>query len=261
MRVTLNQSNHTYTDNKGQLYKAVSSVIAQYKQPFNAHAKQPNGKTLIQNYAEKHGESEQYWLDKWDEKRDYACVKGTAFHNLKELYVNGQSIHKSMPVRNYNLQWQLPEREGMFHLLEPGVYTEMALWNYLHRVAGTPDLTTIFPSGEFDIDDYKTNGKFETESFRGRTMKWPFHQLPDCHIGHYTVQLSIYAWLLEQFGLKARSLKLHHYDIPEKDVERILQEGILPDIEPTIHEVPYLHKEIDTIMKSRLVELKAQRRR
>ncbi len=262
MRVTLDHSTHTYKDQKGQFYKAVSSVISEYKHPFDAYAKQANGKTLISNYVEKHGESEQYWLDKWEAKKDFACEKGTAFHNLKELVVNSQSYHpvhgKLHRVRNFEQQWQIAQREGLFHLLEPGVYTEMVLWNYIHRIAGTPDKTIIHEDGTFDIDDYKTNGEFKTQGFKGRVMKWPFIELPDAHLGYYTVQLSLYAWMLVQFGLKPGKLRLLHYDIPDSQVPSIVRDGILPDIEPTIYEVPYIEELIDTIMKDRLLQLKKQ---
>lgn len=265
MRVTLNHSNHVYKDGKGQTYKSVSSIITQYKHPFDACKKDKHGKTLIENYAAKHGQTEQYWLDKWEKHKDWACEKGSAFHDLKEMLVNGRGIHKTdkveLPVQNPNKQWQLPAHEGMFNLLWPGVYTELTIWNYQHRIAGTADLITIYPDRTFDIDDYKTNGKFETSSFMGRPMKYPCTNLPDCHLGHYTLQLSLYAWMLIQFGLKPGKLRLHHYDIPESEVESIVKHGILPEIQPTIYQVVYAADEVAAITKERLTELARSKRR
>jgi hypothetical protein len=131
----------------------------------------------------------------------------------------------------------------------------------MHKVAGTADKIIIYEDKTFDVDDYKTNGKFNTTSFRGQCMKYPCTNLPDCHLGHYTLQLSLYAWMLKQFGLKPGKLRLHHYDIPDEAVDQIIYEGILPDIEPTIHEVAYVEREVTQIMKERLAELKQQRRR
>ena len=135
MRVTLNTDNHTYKDEQGQFFKSVSSIISQYKHPFNPHKKMPNRQTLIQNYVEKNGESEQYWLDVWEAKKDYACNKGTAFHDLKELVVNSQSVQRTgkfeLPVQNLEFQWQLPRYEGRIDLLWPGMYTELIIWNYM----------------------------------------------------------------------------------------------------------------------------------
>jgi hypothetical protein len=264
MRVTLEPVKHIYTDNKGQTYKSVSSFISKYKHPFDPYKKGTNGKTLIANYTAKHGQTEQYWLAKWEEKRDWACEKGHAFHDLKEMVVNGRGTHiagnRETIVRNYNQQWQIPEREGRFDLLEPGTYTELCLWNYAHRAAGTADLVTVYRDGTFDIDDYKTNGEFKTTGFAGAVMKYPCTNLPDCHLGHYTLQLSMYAWFLIQFGLKPNKLRLHHYDIPDKEVDSIVKLGILPNIKPTVYEVPYIGHEVKLIMVERSAELKRLRR-
>lgn len=265
MRVTLEHSKHIYTDTKGQVYRSVSSFISQYKHPFDPYKITKDGKTLLQNYVEKNGQTEQYWLDRWDDVRDYACEKGHAFHDLKEMVVNNRGVHiverREMPVQNHNKQWQLPAHEGRFDLLWPGVYTELTLWNYAHRIAGTADLVTIYPDRTFDIDDYKTNGKFQTEAFKGQPMKYPCTNLQDCHLGHYTLQLSLYAWMLIQFGLKPRNLRLHHYDIPESEVDKIIKQGILPDIEPTIHEVGFTEREVFLVMQERTIELKRLKRK
>ena len=243
MRVILNEADHTYTDERGQYYKSVSSVIAQYKQPFDPYKIMVNGQTLIANYVAKHGFSEQYWLDNWAGKRDYACEKGHAFHYLKEMYVNNQAFVKArnrfMPVQNQNQQWMIKTYEGLFGQLKPGVYTELCIWNALALLAGTADLVTIYPDRTFDIDDYKTNGEFKTESFQGRPMKFPCINLMDCHLGHYTLQLNLYAWMLAQFGLTPNNLRILHYDIPEDKVEQIVRFGVLPEIEPTVYEIGY----------------------
>ena len=96
----------------------------------------------------------------------------------------------------------------------------------------------------------------------GACMKlYPCLNLPDCHLGHYTLQLSLYAWMLIQFGLIPGRLELLHYDIPDREVKAIVEQGILPDIEPTVHEVAYAEKEVSLVMKERLNELKIQRRK
>lgn len=264
MRVILEPVKHIYKDTKGQTYKSVSSIIELYKHPFNAHKVMPNGKTLLQNYVTKNGESEQYWLKVWEEKKDYACEKGTAFHDLKEIVLNNQAVHctgrMELPVQNVNKLWQLPNYEGNFNLLPPGVYTELTLWNYMHRIAGTADVVIIYPDRTFEIADYKTNGEFKTSGFQGRCMKYPCINLPDCHLGHYTLQLSLYAWMLIQFGLTPRNLTLLHYAIPDSEVIAIVKHGILPDIDPTLYSVAYAEQEVTWVMKDRLMELKRMRR-
>jgi hypothetical protein len=265
MRVILEPKKHIYTDNRGQVYRSVSSIIAQYKHPFDPYKPAANGKTILENYVEKNGQTEQYWLDTWEAKKDYACIKGHVFHDLKEMVMNGRGVHRTelmdLPVQNVNRLWQMPNHEGNFHLLPPGVYTELCLWTYQYKIAGTADIITIYPDKTFDVDDYKTNGEFKTEGFRGAVMKYPCTNLPDCHLGHYTLQLSLYAWMITQFGFKPRKLRLHHYDIPPKDAERIIKEGVLPDVVPTIHEVVYAEKEVAIVMEQRALELRKLKRK
>ena len=255
MRVILEPITHTYKDETGRLYTPVSHIISDYKEKFDPYKVMPNGGTLISNYVAKHGHTETYWLDLWEEKKNRACEKGTAFHNLKELAINGRGIvrvgQEELNVHNIDYVWRVNSMEGVFGKLPPGVYTELCLWNYKAKIAGTADVVTIYPDKTFDIDDHKTNGKFEIEGFRGKTMKYPFNKLPDCNLGHYTVQLSLYAWMLEQHGLKCRALRLHHYTIPEDQVDNIILNGIMPNITPVIYTVDYVKQDIETLIKQR----------
>lgn len=266
MRVTLDQATHTYTDDSGLKYKSVSAIIGEYKQPFDPNKVTETGKTIMENYVEKHGGTEEVHLQAWEDNKNWACDKGTAFHDLKEMVVNAQGYYKTaegdiLPVRNIELVWQAIG-EGNFHLLPPGVYTELILWNYKAQAAGTADVVVIYPDRTFDIDDYKTNGKFKTTPWydrqlkRNRMMKFPCFELPDCHLGHYTVQLNLYAWFLIQFGLTPRNLRILHYDIPEEDVPGIVEHGILPDIKPTIHEVGYDENLTKNLTQQRIQHLK-----
>jgi hypothetical protein len=269
MRVTLDEVSHTYTDGRGLIYKSVSSIISQYKQPFDPHRVTENKKTILENFIDKNGGTAEQHLTAWDNHRDWACEKGHAFHSLKELIVNARGIFVTMegvelPVRNIELVWQAVG-EGRFDKLLPGVYTELVMWNLITRTAGTADVVIVYPDRTFDILDYKTNGKFQTRPWwdkvtkTNRRMKYPCFEQPDCHLGHYTVQLNIYAWFLIQFGLKPRNLRILHYDIPTEDVPSIVQDGILPEIEPTSYEIDYnptLTKTIMDLRKSYLQTLK-----
>lgn len=269
MRITLDHPTHTYTDERGLKYKSVSSIIGEYKQPFDPYKLTENNKTLIANFVDKHGGSEAEHLRAWEENKNWACEKGTAFHDLKEMIVNARGIFITLdgielPVRNIELVWRTVG-DGRFDKLLPGVYTELVLWNYLTRSAGTADIVVIYPDMSFSIYDYKTNGKFKVNpwwdksSKTYRMMKYPCFEQPDVHLGHYTVQLNIYAWFLIQFGLKLRDLKILHYDIPIEGVPNIVQGGILPDVEPTIYDIDYNDLMVDNIMKNHKSQLKLRR--
>jgi hypothetical protein len=255
MLVSLDHTTHTYTDERGRLYKSVSSLISDYKQPFEPHKVMANGKTLIENYVYKNGGTVNSQLGAWDEKRDYACDRGHAFHSLKELAVISSSYYRAndqlLPVRNISYLWNIIG-EGRFSMLPPGVYTEMLLWNYTARIAGTADLVIIYPDRTFSIKDYKTNGEFRTEAYQNRLMKPPFHNHYDCHMGYYTAQLSFYAWMLIQYGYRLRDLELLHYNLSPEDSGLIMELQLMPpSLQPTPYQVLFDQPAVEEVLEDR----------
>ena len=124
------------------------------------------------------------------------------------------------------------------YMLPDGYYPELLVWNEKCGIAGQADkvfLETIGNTRYVDIDDYKTNNKIKTESayvkkLKGRVMmKKPLGHLMDCNHTHYNLQISTYAWVMEQFGFKVRNLAFHHYNKPyvlnylKREVEMMLE--------------------------------------
>jgi hypothetical protein len=96
-------------------------------------------------------------------------------------------------------------------------YAELGIYNTELLISGKIDLVAI-KGNEFIIVDWKTNkddiryesGYYEKDIEGNRTknfiykneyMKYPLHFLADSVGNHYNLQVSGYAWLLEQFGL------------------------------------------------------------
>lgn len=244
LNVTLEPISHTYSDTNGSKYTPVSSILSKYKEPFDPYKITKDGLTLIANYVLKHGESEQYWLAEWKKANKHGCDRGSAFHDIRESVHN--KLHqverpKIFPVQDF--QKVTDRNPGIdYSQLPNGSYRELTLFNRRFMIAGQAD-NVIIEDGYFDIDDDKTNGNFETMSFkppRGqhRMMLYPLQSLMDCHLYHYTMQLSTYAWMLEQFGLKARKLRLLHYQITPEHEEQMAA-GKYPDVEPTLYYVNY----------------------
>lgn len=235
MKVTLYEENHTYRHEDGRIYDSVSHVISKYKRPFNAYQ-------ASIDYAFKHGMTPEYWRAKWDESRDLACNRGTAFHNTKELFVLNSAFYRTdvgfLPVHNWK-QLRDTREDYTYSDLPAGVYVELTLCNHQIMVAGTADKVIIYPDGTFDIEDYKTNREFKMKGFQNQMMKAPLKDVPDAHAGHYGTQLNIYAWMLAQYGLRPRKLRITHYSIPAEENEAVLAGEALPHIEPTIYHVGY----------------------
>jgi hypothetical protein len=117
---------------------------------------------------------------------------------------------------NYDVKFAIDT--NLFETLEDGFYPELILWNDNYRVAGTSDrifVETILGDRFVDIDDYKTNATIDKKSFyvKGegyRMMLPPVNHMMDCKHNYYWLQVSIYAYMLEQMGFIVRKVGYHH---------------------------------------------------
>ncbi|MDG1314735.1 MAG: hypothetical protein P8P29_04310 [Flavobacteriaceae bacterium] len=96
--------------------------------------------------------------------------------------------------------------------IKDGYYSEMLLWNDRFGLAGLADrvfVETVDNIRYVDIYDYKTNEKLD-DSFM-QYMLFPVNNLPHSKMNLYMLQLSLYGWMLEQFGFVVRNLAIQHY--------------------------------------------------
>lgn len=102
---------------------------------------------------------------------------------------------------------EMLHRRGLvFHRTEMVVYDTRVL-----HVAGSVDLILRNPrDNSFIVVDYKRSKKLEHSSFRGMTRgKYPCHEMQDCNVAHYTLQLNVYAYILETvYGMRVTELWL-----------------------------------------------------
>lgn len=171
----------------------------------------------------------------WREKNTKATTKGTAYHKQQEqnLYDKKNILHQEimLPVVKREVQ----KGDNQFsEIKENGCYPEYLVFNNDVMLAGQMDVLYAV-DGNVWIEDYKTNEKLVFEAYNKKTMKYPFECIQDCSFGHYTLQLSIYGWMMEQMGMSVKELTIIH------DNKRI--------------PVQYIKKEIDEAMKIRRGEL------
>ena len=62
--------------------------------------------------------------------------------------------------------------------------------------------------------EIKKKGGFSSITRQEQKMRYPLNNLPDCNFYHYSLQLSTYAWMLQQINPKfnIKDLILNHYD-------------------------------------------------
>ena len=87
------------------------------------------------------------------------------------------------------------------------------------KVSGQIDLL-IVDGLDITIIDWKTNQKIDKQSFYDKNrksnvmMKHPLNNLQDCNFNHYQLQLSLYAYMLQQINplYNIKHLKIVHID-------------------------------------------------
>lgn len=149
-------------------------------------------------------------------------------------------------------------RNTDYHKIMKGKRTGMSLIRYIESIEiidtvptkclGVESNTHTYLAGKQFIKTHNTNAKIDFESFQAydkntrskkpRMMNPPVSHLQDCNGIHYTIQLSLYAYFLEQFGYTCKSLTLIHL-ITDKD-HNIIQEVKYP--------LEYIKKDIKKIL-------------
>lgn len=197
---------------------------------------------------------QQQILNNWKKENKKSTDKGTEYHNTKETnaFINGAAINKYnlkcynigaeklLDYNNYSIA------DNLYNLCE-GFYPELLVFNEEALLAGQADKVFITEFGGekyVDIGDFKTNKKISKESFIGSSrkhtyLKPPLNHIMDSNYWHYALQLSTYAFMLEKFGFRVRSLYLEHYD--------------------EIYFLPYLFNEIQNIYEIKLAINKLKR--
>jgi len=222
------EDGHKYFLNGEQL-PSVSEVTHKFCQyPFNEEEQ-------AIKYAEKHGETPQYWLDKWKFNSLRATTSGTLVHEFGESLGWLRNGHPELitesckPKYIKDKNWLIPTRpkeeavlkfwdevytkENVhFVLAETKVYTgkNPSLTNLNQNYCGTFDLLWYYKHPTDDsksgliILDYKTNKELTKDFSRemGKFLLPPFGDLYEESLSYYTLQLSCYQLPLEDIGLK-----------------------------------------------------------
>jgi ATP-dependent exoDNAse (exonuclease V) beta subunit len=145
----------------------------------------------------------------WSDKGKQASEAGTAMHLAIEQFLNGREDVIEPSVKetkeyNYFLQFWKDHGED----LEP-YRTEWEVWSEDHLLCGSIDMVFRRKSdGKFLIYDWKRSREIKTSNSYGKGFA-PLEHLDDCNYWHYTLQLNVYRWILENlYGLEIADMFL-----------------------------------------------------
>ena len=279
--VFFNDAEHLYLDKlSGEKYISVTTLIGEYENKFNSafFSKYKALEALIDadhfSLVKDGLLATQIWkpellskfnidplvfeekvneiLKSWDDTRDEACGHGSYVHEVMETSFYGNTHFDLSNLGCPEVCGSYSCIKGNYHLdLENGIYPEF-LMSYITpeglHIAGQADL--IVKSGnDLSILDWKTNKEIKKKSYYNKSkkknvmMKYPLNNIEDCNFWHYTLQLSLYAYILQKLNpnFNIKSLKLVH----------IAREG-----KQTIYDLEYRKDDIERMLKHYAKQLK-----
>ena len=222
--LTFIEDGHKYFLN-GQQLPSVSEVTHKFCQyPFDEEAQ-------AVAYAEKHGETPQYWLDKWKFTNLRATTSGTLVHEYGESLGWLRNGHPELITESCKTkyvkgkEWLIPTRNKEdavlkfydelnpnlhFVLAETKVYSNKSeISDVTNPYCGTFDLLMYYKDPNNDdksglvVFDWKTNKELRKDFSRenGKFLLPPFGDFYEEPLSYYTMQLNLYSLCLAGIGL------------------------------------------------------------
>ena len=267
--VGFEDSSHTYFDlTDGSKYISATQLIHKYLPPFDSNFWSSYKaceailgsdfyelkKLLLSTKTWKDSYLKEYKIDvdefnnkkaeilqSYKEKNREACEHGTKVHDLMENLFYKKDEKR---LKTFGLGGTIDVEKGRYKLdKERAVYPEIMLSykfdDYLKTV-GQADLV-IKDGDEISIYDWKTSKSIDKESYfdkntkKRETMKFPLNDLMASNYWSYSLQLSLYMYMIQKMHpkFKCRKLALIHIDREFNETE---------------YECPYLKDEVERML-------------
>ena len=194
---------HKYTY-LGENFISVTTFIQKFHKPFEQDF-------WSKRKAEEAGVPQEWILNEWKKLNDYANEVGSETHEWIEDYFNQKwrKLPTNLDIINRINKFNIIYAEKL-HKLEPLAY-EVRVFSKKWKIAGMIDSLFIY-RGKLYILDWKTNKQFttdETVKYKERLLA-PFSDYFKSHLSEYSIQLSLYALILEEWGFEIGGAYLVH---------------------------------------------------
>lgn len=270
IEINFDEEKHRYwseINGEAQEYTSVTTLLKQYTPTFDTHAVIDR---LLASAADKPDHkyfalSSDEIASQWEHKSDISRAKGIIFHKTVETYLLKEQEYfegkrKTKPTKDpacikntkttaidITNHWK-----GFLNFRKECPWklynTEQIIFSPRDLLAGTPDALFHDPEtpGSLILVDWKTSKPLETE-FKNKKYAeyfthWSIMHLPTLNYWHYALQINIYAYMLEQKGLK----------ISKRLVLRFGEDCGKDNVE--YYYMPDLSKEVSNLLSSRRAE-------
>ena len=218
-KIFLEEETHTYKLIDSDIeFTSVTEFINTFFEPFDEQkiATNLSGKGRYQNM------SVNDILMDWESRRD----RGTLVHKELETFINNLDSDTELS------QLDLKSKQGISFLKEKCIgeqnilFSEVKIISKELQLAGTIDLMLYNKKkNRIYLIDWKTNTKIKKTGYN-KGLVPPVNLMEDCSFNRYTLQLSIYRYMLEKYynasvdGLYIVHLKNECYKIMTCDFEQ-----------------------------------------
>lgn len=182
-------------------------------------------KERVLDYYEREKDVKREEVEKtWEMKADIATGYGTAVHAAVELYYNHHKVGEKIRGKD-GVNKAYSKNPFFAHIVKslvedlgPGRFlAEEFIWHEGLRFCGAIDILEIVDKDTVIIHDEKTNDSVLKKVYQEKDS--PFKKdVDNTQLGEYWLQLSFYAYILKQYGIKVKELQIHHLD-PERLVQ------------------------------------------
>jgi len=204
---------HRYTY-EGEPFISVTRFIQQFHKPFEQDY-------WSKKKAEQAGVPQDWILAEWKKLNDYANEVGTDTHQWIEDYFN--QIWKPLP-NNLDVIHRINKFNKIYakqlFKLEPLKF-EVRVFSPKWKIAGMIDSLFLY-RGKIYILDWKTNKDFTDNNHpKGIYEKLlaPFQDHFKNHLNEYSIQLSLYSLILEEWGFQVGGAYIVHIGPGDEDAE------------------------------------------
>ena len=237
--ISFEETTHRYTNTlTNEVYTSGTTFIGKFHKKFNALEVATK---LVNTNLKYKGRTVEGIIAEWDE----AGAMGTRIHKYLEDHLNKVLDLGKLPSNHTTRVKQLIEAWDGLCLIdiykEWEIVPEMILYLDEHKLAGQSDLVLLnHREKKFKVLDYKTNKKgVSREAYKNETMFAPVEHLPECKFSHYSLQLSLYSFMLEQeIGYTCVGNEILWVDTNDKDKVEIHQ-----------WETPYFREEVQEMLE------------
>ena len=248
-RVIFVESDHSYLiDGRPSGRLSATGVLSRFTKEFDSDK-------VAARSAAKMGVSKQTVLDGWRASNVYSQELGTAFHHYAEMLFSRKIVSMQNIVEGAVQKVHLDHRQTLRDTL-PALAGQIIAYYKAHahlipvalempigdmddtRVCGMVDMFCYNERDDtYELLDFKTNKAIKDTNAYGEYLLRPLQHLHSCELNKYTLQLSLYQYIIEKYtALKVSARKIIWLN-SNNDSYRLF-------------EVPYLQKDITNLLDS-----------